>query len=674
MSRLALFGLWAVLAGPLAADALSLSDLFELEWATDPQIAPAGDRIVYVRNFMDRLADRRRSHLWIVDSDGSNHRPLTSGEGSYRWPRFSPDGSQLAYLGGEGGVAQLFVRALDAAEANKVTRLRNPPRNLVWSPDSRQIAFLKFVPVSKAPLTTLPAKPEGAAWAPPPRVIDGLVYRADGRGYLRDGYHHLFVVSAAGGNPRQLTAGDYNLSGAPAWLPDGSALVVAGNRRDDWEREPLNSELYEVDLNSGRITALTDRPGPDVAPVVSPDGTRVAYLGFDDRLRSYQRLNLYLLDRGSGRSRMIETGLDRSIGGHVWDSRGQHLFLQYQDHGRGMVGRAALHGGVVPRVQDLGGTSLARPYGGGSFSVARDGTIAYVRAAADRPADVAVLRGAETLTVTSLNEDLLAHRDLADLQALTWESSVDQRAIQGWLLLPPDFDPKRRYPLILEVHGGPFQHYEPRFAAELQLYAAAGYVVLFANPRGSTGYGEGFADLIHHNYPGQDADDLLSGVDAAIELGFVDSRRLFITGSSGGGTIASWILGRSDRFQAAAVQEPVVNWTSFVLTTDNPNFFAKYWFPDLPWRVPEHYWRRSPLALVDAVRTPTMLLTGEADYRTPTGEAEQYYQALRLRGVDSVLVRFPGASHGISARPSQIMTKVAYVLAWFARHPGLAES
>ena len=300
--------------------------------------------------------------------------------------------------------------------------------------------------------------------------------------------------------------------------------------------------------------------------------------------------------------------------------------------------------------------------------------LASLRAAANRPADVAVLRGAETLTVTRLNEDLLAHRDLADLQALTWESSVDQRAIQGWLLLPPDFDPKRRYPLILEVHGGPFQHYEPRFAVEPQLYAAAGYVVLFANPRGSTGYGEAFADLIHHNYPGQDADDLLSGVDAAIELGFVDARRLFITGSSGGGTIASWILGRSDRFQAAAVQEPVVNWTSFVLTTDNPNFFAKYWFPDLPWRVPEHYWRRSPLALVDAVRTPTMLLTGEADYRTPTGEAEQYYQALRLRGVDSVLVRFPGASHGISARPSQIMTKVAYVLAWFARHPGLAES
>ena len=236
---------------------------------------------------------------------------------------------------------------------------------------------------------------------------------------------------------------------------------------------------------------------------------------------------------------------------------------------------------------------------------------------------------------------------------------------------PPGFDPEKRYPLILEIHGGPFADYGDRFGAEMQLYAAAGYVVLYTNPRGSTSYGEEFGNLIHHDYPSHDYDDLMSGVDAVLAKGYVDAEQLFVTGGSGGGVLTAWIVGKTDRFRAAVSAKPVINWTSFVLTSDGTNFFTRYWFAAPPWEKPEEYLRRSPLQYVGNVKTPTMLLTGEQDFRTPISEAEQFFTALKLRKVDTALVRFPGASHELVTRPSQLIAKVSYILAWFEKHrPG----
>ena len=254
------------------------------------------------------------------------------------------------------------------------------------------------------------------------------------------------------------------------------------------------------------------------------------------------------------------------------------------------------------------------------------------------------------------------------MEEIWWESSHDGRRIQGWIVTPPGFDPAREYPLVLEIHGGPFANYGPRFSAEVQLYAAAGNVVLYTNPRGSTSYGQEFGNLIHHAYPGRDYDDLMSGVDAVMERGYVDGDRLYVTGGSGGGVLTAWIVGTTDRFRAAVVQKPVINWASFVLHADATPFFHKYWFPDFPWNAPEHYWERSPLSRVGNVTTPTMLLTGEDDYRTPMSETEQYYTALKLQGVPSVMVRIQEASHGIAARPSNLAAKVVHVLEWFRRY------
>jgi dipeptidyl aminopeptidase/acylaminoacyl peptidase len=261
----------------------------------------------------------------------------------------------------------------------------------------------------------------------------------------------------------------------------------------------------------------------------------------------------------------------------------------------------------------------------------------------------------------------LAHKELGQVEEITYSSTYDDRAIQGWVIKPPCFDPQKKYPMILEIHGGPHLNYGSRFSAEMQLYAAAGYVVLYTNPRGSTSYGEEFAQLIHHNYPGEDFDDLISGVDELINQGYVDADRLFVTGGSGGGVLSSWIVGKTDRFSAAVVVKPVINWYSFALTSDHYNYFAKYWFPGLPWEYPEHYLKRSSLSLVGNVKTPTMLIGGESDHRTPISEAEQYYQALKLCKVPTALVRIPGASHNIARRPSHMIAKVANVLAWFEK-------
>jgi dipeptidyl aminopeptidase/acylaminoacyl peptidase len=288
---------------------------------------------------------------------------------------------------------------------------------------------------------------------------------------------------------------------------------------------------------------------------------------------------------------------------------------------------------------------------------------------ATRPSDIFLVSGGAPRRLTRLNAELLDNKTLGEVRRITVPSSFDQRPIDAWVTLPPNYVAGQRYPMILEIHGGPFAAYGPNFSTDNQLYAAAGYVVLSANPRGSTSYGAEFANLIHHAYPGNDYDDLISVVDGVIGQGLADPERLFVTGGSGGGVLTAWIIGRTNRFRAAATQKPVIDWASFVLTADNPGFFSRYWFGRFPWEDHEAFWRRSPLSLVGNVQTPTLVVVGSEDYRTPVSESEQYYTALQLRGVPTALIRVPGASHGgLAARPSQSGAKASAILAWFERY------
>ncbi len=652
------------------ANRFRVIDLFDLEIASDPQISPDGKRVVYVRNFSDIMKDKKRSNLWMVDFDGAEHRPVTTGNENDFSPRWSPEGQRLLYASSADGSVQLYVRWLDTGQVAKVTSVQKTPNSITWSPDGKWIAFAMLVPEEAKPFAEMPPKPEGADWGKAAKVVQKLLYRADGEGYLEDGYTHVFVVPAEGGTPRQLTKGAFNHRGPLAWTPDGQAIIFSANRHENWEYDPLNSEIYEVSVSAGTIKALTDRKGPDQDPAVSPDGRQVAYTGFDDREQGYQVTRLYVMNREAGGTRLLSGSVDRDVGEPKWSKDGRGIYFQYDDQGNTKIGFITLDGKLQTLAKDLGGVSHGRPYSSGSFSTSDGDRFAYTLSRPDHPADVAAGRnGSETVKrLTRLNDDLFGYKELGAVRELVFESSFDKRPVHGWIVTPPGFEPQKRYPMILEIHGGPFANYGDRFTSEIQLFAAAGYVVLYTNPRGSTSYGEEFGNLIHRNYPGQDYDDLMSGVDAVIRQGYVDPENLFVTGGSGGGVLTSWIVGKTNRFRAAVVAKPVINWYSFVLTSDAYNYFYRYWFPGFPWDHPEHYLKRSPLSLVGNVQTPTMLLTGEADFRTPISESEQYYQALKLRKVESALVRLPEASHGLDARPTQLVAKVSHVLKWFEKY------
>ncbi|MCX6550095.1 MAG: S9 family peptidase [Acidobacteria bacterium] len=668
---------WAQAAdktSPAVPRVLEAKDVFEIEWASNPEIAPGGQRIVYQRNAMDVMTDRRRSRLWLVSADGVDSRPVgNGGDRDEFMPRWSPDGTRLLYAAREGDTVQLFVRFMDTGQSARLTQVLRAPNAASWSPDGRSIAFTMLVPQKTDPFAPMPDKPEGAIWADPPKVIQRLVYRADGEGYIENGFVHLFVVPADGGTPHQLTTGEFHVGGQPVFTPDGRAILIAGNRHPNWEREPNDSEIYEVGVADGAIRALTDRRGPDFAPSISPDGRAIAYLGYDDHYQGYQVTHLYQMNRDGSGARLLVGAFDRDAASPTWSSDGRGLFFTTADRGNGKIAWVATDGPTAGNVEilasDLGGGDLGRPYGGGTFSVSSAGRIAYTLSRVQVPADVAVAaRGTATRVVTRLNDDLFTGKTLASAENVEFESSFDHRRIQGWVLKPPGFVAGKRYPMILEIHGGPFSDYGDRFGAEIQLYAAAGYVVLYVNPRGSTSYGEEFGNLIHHDYPSHDYEDLMSGVDAVLAKGYVDPAQLFVTGGSGGGVLTAWIVGKTDRFRAAVSVKPVINWMSFVLTADETSFFSRYWFAAPPWERPEEYIRRSPLSYVGKVKTPTMLLVGEQDFRTPISEAEQFYTALKLRDVDTALVRFPGASHELVTRPSQLIAKVNYILSWFAKY------
>lgn len=677
--RLALAFLTLVALPPLGAQGtpLSAKDVFSIQTAADTRISPDGQWVAYVRNWSDVSTDKRYSNIWLVRSDGSMHRPVTAGKTRDGSPRWSPDGKRLAYVSDEGGSAQLYVRWMDTGESAPLTSSSTPPHAPEWSPDGTRIAFAQLVPEAPLVIGTPLVAPPGASWSDPPKYTDALVFRQDGVGEVPVGYHHVFVMRADGGAPRQLTSGDFHHvttfgGGRIAWTPDGTEVIVTARRTEGAELTPQETDLYAISVADGTLRRLTDRSGPDDDPAVSPDGKQIAYVGFDDRRQGYQNRVLHVMNRDGSGKRVLSERFDGSVAAPVWSADGRGVYVQYDDKGDTKVGLFALDGSFRTVASNLGGGSSA--YSGGSYSVSRTGAVAFTRSTPSIPSEVAVTTGAANApakALTSLNGDLLSARTLGEVEEIWYESSKDKRRIHGWIIKPPSFDPQRKYPLILEIHGGPFANYGARFDEEKQLMAAQGFVVLYTNPRGSTSYGEEFANLIHHAYPGDDFHDLNAGVDALIAKGYIDEKNLFVTGGSGGGVLTAWMIGHTDRFRAALAFYPVINWESFSLTADMAPHSVRNWFPGLPWESAanaENYAKRSLLSVVKNVKTPTLIMTGEEDFRTPMSESEQYYKALKLSGVEAVLVRVPGEPHGIRRYPSHAASKITTLVGWFDKH------
>lgn len=650
--------------------AFSYEDVFELEYAVDPQISPDGATVVYRRTGFDIMKDRSFGNLWMISADGKNHVKLTAREVSESSPRWSPNGDRIAFVSSTDEGFEIYMYWTSSGKTARLSRLEKSPSSLSWSGDGKWIAFSMKVEEEPPVIVKMPKKPKGAKWAEKPRITDRLKHESDGSGYISPGFTQIFVIPSEGGAARQITDGKFHHGGTLSWSPDGHYLYFSANRNEDWEYDFVNSEIYSVEVATGQIRALTDRKGPDDAPAVSPDGKHIAYISFEDKVQTYQVSELYIMNKDGSNKRSLTPNLDRSVSDLNWDAKSNRIYFTYDDKGNTKIAYADLKGNVKKLADDLGGTSIGRPYPGGSYSVSRDGSLAYTRSRPDHPSDVALLRPKDKAPgmLTHLNSDLLSYRNLGKVEEVWYTSSVDSRKLQGWIVKPPDYQPGRTYPLLVEIHGGPITNYGDRFSAEMQLYAAAGYVVFYPNPRGSTGYGEAFGNLLYHNYPGDDYNDIMDGVDHLIQQGITSEDQLYVTGGSAGGIMTAWIIGKNNRFEAAVVAKPVINWISKTLVADNYYNYANYRYPGQPWENMETYWKFSPISLVGNIQTPTMVLVGMDDLRTPPSEAKQLYHALKLRKVETVLVEIPGASHGIAAKPSNLITKVAHVLAWMEKH------
>ncbi|WMN61812.1 S9 family peptidase (plasmid) [Pseudoalteromonas xiamenensis] len=650
------------------AESLKPINVFDLEYASQVDISNDGKTTYFVRNRMDIKTDKKVGNIWSVDNISGEMQPVTSGVHRDFSPVLSPKGDKLAFISTRDGSPQVYIKWLKTNAVAKLTNLTQSPGKVTWTPDGTGLVFSMFVPKASKTPVHVSGKPEGATWAKPAVFIDDVYYRADGMGYLDQGFEHLFWISADGGNARQLTSGDYDHGGKVSFSRDGKTLYFSANRRENNALKPTNNEIYSLDMDSKEITAITSRLGPDRYPEVSPNGRYLAYLGHDDKQTNYENNLLYVMDLKSGETEAYGEELDRNFSRLKWAGNSNAVYLEYDTEGQTSLGIQKLQGKFSVVTKQIGSTSFGRPYSGGDFDVSDRGIVAITLADTQRPADIAVVDKGEVKRLTHLNDDALTDITLGKVEEIWVKSKYDGLDIQGWVVYPPEFDATKKYPMILEIHGGPVANYGPHFASELQLMAAKGYVVLYMNPRGSDSYGKKFAQTIHHNYPSNDFDDLMTGVDTMLAKGFIDKDKLFVTGGSGGGVLTAWTVGHTDRFAAAVVAKPVINWYSFVLTADAYPFFSDYWFPGKPWDHMEHYMKRSPISYVGNVKTPTMLLTGESDYRTPISETEQFYQALKLQGVESAMVRIPDASHGITSRPSNLLTKVEYILWWFEKH------
>tara|TARA_B100000035_G_scaffold311077_1_gene319994 strand:- start:77 stop:2152 length:2076 start_codon:yes stop_codon:yes gene_type:complete len=656
------------LAAEENSDLFDAMDVFDLEWASDPQVSSDGETILYVRRSNDVMKDRARSNIWRIQKNGKGHRPLHSGSSNSYSPRWSPDNEKVAFVSNNSGSTQIHMHWVKTGETTVITQLQQSPSNLSWSPDGKWLAFTMNVKGESVSFVEERDKPKGASWAKKPVIVTTTRYQYDGRGIVEPSFRHIFVVPSEGGSARQLTDGDFNHYGSLAWSSDSKDIFFSAYRSVDWELISGEANIHKVSVSNKKITQVTNQTGEERSPAISSDGKMLAFYVKERRPLAYTPSRIAVLNLNNGETRIISGDLDDDADNLYWSDNNKSIYFAFDHRGERTIKEIDLNGNVNEVASNVGGTTIGRPYISGSFHIA-NGTVAYTHGRADRPADVAIVEKNQKQILTQLNDDVLGHRNLGKVNEITYKSSFDNQEIQGWYITPPNFDPNKKYPLILEIHGGPHLAYGPHFSAELQIMAAAGYVVFYDNYRGSSSYGEDFALLLQYKYSSpEDFADHMSGIDALINEGIVDENNLFIAGGSAGGIATAYAIGLTDRFNAAVSAKPVINWLSKPLTADSMVSQIYHQFPGPPWEHLEHYWKRSPLSLVGNVTTPTMLITGEEDRRTPISETEQFYQALRLREIDSAMIRIPNTSHGIASRPSNLITKVDHILAWFEKY------
>jgi dipeptidyl aminopeptidase/acylaminoacyl peptidase len=646
---------------PRPKDRIALDQYLDWEDVQNPQLSPDGSQIIFTRRWVDKMNDRWETSLWQMNADGSHTRALVQGADA----QWSPDGKRIAYTGrGEPNGTQIFVRWMDAEGAvTQISHLTDTPASLEWSPDGKSIAFTMNVAVRDNWRIAMPTPPKGAKWVEPPKVVTRLNYRSDRIGFTDEGYRHVFLIPADGGTPRQMTTGDFNHS-APTFSPDGKWIAFSAYRVPDSERTFRRSHIYATNVETGDVKQLTQGPGTNGNPQWSPDGKRIAYLSADSTDHSaFPDTKLWMMNADGSGARVVTPAFDRNISNVTWANDGSGVYFAVESEGSRNLYFAGATG--QPRAVTTGTHVL------GVGNIGHNGLVVATRSTPTKPNDVVTFMLPKTGTaasfaqLTNVNDDVLAGKKLASTEEV-WYTSKDGLKIQGWIVKPPNFDATRKYPLMLDIHGGPQAMYNVAFSFARQDHAADDFVILYTNPRGSTGYGNKFTNEIKNAYPGKDFDDLMTGVDTVIGRGYVDTKNMFVYGCSGGGVLTAWTVGHTDRFTAAASLCPVINWMSFVGTTDGAGWYENFEKPF--WEDPSEYLKRSPIMYVGNVKTPTMLMTGILDLRTPMPQSEEFYRALKMRGVPTAMVRMNNEFHGTSSTPSNFLRTQLYLRSWFDRY------
>lgn len=667
-------------------------DLLRLAWIADPQISPDGTRIAYVRVAVDAAADRYTSSLWIVPAAGGPARPLTFGQGD-AGPRWSPDGTRLAFTRSPepGKPAQLHVLPMGGGgEATRLTELAKGAGSAAWSPDGTRLAFTSATNPALDTPDAEEKKPKNA----PGRIVGRPMVKLDDAGDLDPAREdHVWIVDLAAdgtspaGPPRQLTTGRFGES-APAWTPDGRRVLFLSDRRlepwfgvedgDVWAVDPTLAEPTE-----SAVERVADAPGPLGRFAVGADGRLLAVGAvLADPPRSYDQPDLFLFEPPfpAGAPRVPTAGYEfevgaSSIASDVHPPRGGgSVPLAFIEGGRAALTVAGRHGACRLARVDLGDGAVteltAADHEVIAGSVSADGRRAGLVLGSTRRPGVLYACDVATGALTELvdpNAELFAATKLGAVEEF-WYDSFDGRKIQGWVVTPPGFDPKAKHPLVLQIHGGPHVAYGVGFFHEFQVLAEAGYVVLYVNPRGSTTYGQEFGNVIQYRYPGDDWKDLMAGVDALLARGFIDEKRMGVTGGSGGGLLTNWTVVNTDRFAAAITQRCVADWTSFWYGADFSQF-THTWFRGAPYDDPEDYAARSPLTFAARAKTPLLVVHSENDWRTPIVQGEGMFRAMLLKRVPTAMVRFPGEGHELSrsGAPSRRVQNQQVMRRWFDR-------